>query len=197
MKVKYRIYDTPQPDSAQREPLSHARAQTRGTVRLDEMCEELRELGINSAQIKAVLDASQRFIYRSLHYGYNVELDGIGTFSLSLCSEPFETEEGKKMMRVKVDNLNFRCNKKLKAKIQDFELEQVKTDSQSMPGLNTRKKRMTAYLEKHGYINTVRYTEINNCSRYQARKDLTSFVDEGFLLLSGRGSHKVYLLKEE
>lgn len=196
MKVKFRTYETPQPEDAQREPLTHARVQTRGTVHLDEMCDELRELGINSAQIKAVLDASQRFIYRSLHYGYNVELDGIGTFSLSLRTKPFENAEGEKMMQVKVDNLNFRCNKKLKAKIQDFELEQIKPESKA-PTLLTRKKRMITYLEKHGCINTLEYTAVNNCSYYQARKDLAAFLDEGLLFLSGKGSHKIYLLKGE
>jgi len=197
MKVKFRIYETPQPENRESEPLSHARIQTRGTVRLDEMCDELRELGVNSAQIKAVLDASRRFLVRSLHYGYNVELEGIGIFSLSLCSKPHEKESGEKVMRVQVDSLNFRCNKQLKSKIQAFELEQIKRKDPKAPGLATRKKRMIAYLEKQGCINNRQYAEHNNCSSYQARKDLAAFLTEGFLYTSGRGSHKVYLLKTE
>lgn len=194
MKVKFRVYETPQPENMQREPLSHARVQSRGTVRLNEMCEELQDLGVNSAQIKAVLDASQRFIIRSLQFGYNVELEGIGIFSLSLRSKPYEKETGQKMMRVEVDNLNFRCNKKLKEKVRRFELERIKMKQKSTSGLAACKKRTIAYLEKHGYINCVQYAELNNCTIYKARKDLSTFLNEGLLSTSGKGAHKVYIL---
>ncbi|MDH6533532.1 putative histone-like DNA-binding protein [Parabacteroides sp. PM5-20] len=196
MKVKFKIYETPQPEDAQREHLSHARVQSVGTVHLYEMCEELRDLGVNSAQIKAVLDASGKFLFKWLQLGYHVEFEEIGTFSLSLRSKPFMDESGKKTMRVEADGVNFRCNKRLKEKVREIELYKVKPDKNIMPGEITRKKRLLAYLEKKAFINIAKYAELNNCSRYISQRDLLAFVEEKWISVSGKGAHKVYILAE-
>ncbi len=197
MKVRFGVYDTPQPEGVQRESKQHARVHSKGTIRLNEMCEELRDLGVNSAQIKGVLDAAAKFMAKSLRHGYNVELDGIGIFSISLRSTSFEDELEKKKTRVEIDGVNFRCNKDLKKRVQKAELQKDKMSLQSMPSLTLRKKRMIAYLEEHGYINAVRYADINNCSRYLGRKDLLSFDEEKLIVSSGKRAHKIYLINKD
>lgn len=193
MKVKFGIYETPQPEGTDHEILQHARIHTRGTVRLNELCIELREQGVNSAQVKAVLDAAARFLFKSLQMGYNVELEEIGTFSLSLRSKPIAAEPENNKMRVEVDTVNFRCNQRLRERVRKIELIKEKDIKRTASNLSVRKKRMIGYLEKYGYINTVEYAELNDCTRYQSRKDLLAFTEEGLLIHSGRGSHKVYL----
>lgn len=195
MKVRFKVYETPQPEEVQRELQLHARIHSKGTVRLDELCAELRELGVNSAQIKAVLDASGKFIGKWLKNGYHVELEGIGTFSLSLRSRPIEKESGAKVTRVTVDRVNFKSNKQLMNHVKQAYLEEIDAENLKTPVFSGRRKRMLAYLEKTPYINVSKYAEINLCSRYIARKDLQVYIDEGILDWSGRGAHKVYVYK--
>jgi len=52
-----------------------------------------------------------------LKLGYNVKLDGIGTFSLLLTSEGFDTEEECIPTRVKVKKIAFKSERKLRKEL--------------------------------------------------------------------------------
>ncbi len=192
MKVKISLYDIPLPGEQPEESRLQARIQSKGTIRLNAICNELRDLGVNSAQIKAVLDAVAKFMGKSLVNGYNFELEGIGTFSLSLHSALIEKEEGE-VVRVKAGGVNFRCGKELKRKIREAEFEQIK-QSPKLTSLKKRRTKMIKYLGSNGYINISKYALLNDCSRYQAGKDLESFMKEEILVSSGSKSHKIYIL---
>ncbi|MDH6535699.1 hypothetical protein D0T51_11490 [Parabacteroides sp. 52] len=203
MKIRFGVYETPQPDNSGRPPRLHARVISKGTMRMDDLCAELRDLGVNSAQIKAVLDAAGKFIGKSLTNGYHVELEEIGTFSLSLRSnqvEEIQDDSGEEeypegiLTQVAIDRINFRGNPKLLKHIrQSASLEKVSTPLFSA-SLKKRKARMLSYLQEQGYISGLKYAEINNCSRYQSKKDLSGFEAEGLIQAKGKGSHRVYVL---
>lgn len=192
MNVRFSLYEIPLPGEQPEDSRPQARVHTKGTIRLQEICYELRELGVNSAQIKAVLDATAKYLGKSLIYGYNFELEDIGTFSLSLRSSLIEKEAGK-MVRVEADGVNFRCSKALKKKLREAQFEQIK-QSPVLHSQEKRKKQMIAHLENYGYINISKYALLNQCSRYQARKDIDCFVADGLITSSGRKSHKIYVL---
>jgi len=192
MNVKFSLYEIPLPGEQTEDSRPQARVHTNGTIRLNDICNELRDLGVNSAQIKAVLDATAKYLGKSLAHGYNFELEGIGTFSLSLHCDTVQKQTGE-AVRVKAGGVNFRCGRSLKEKVSEVEFRHVKHSS-SRSSLKKRKKQMIDYLEKQGYINISKYALLNNCSRYQARKDIESFVEEELIISSGAKSHKVYVL---
>jgi len=209
MKIKFGVYQNP-PAPGSEEPSAqlHGRVISKGTFRLSELCEDLRELGVNSAQVKAVLDATGRFIRRSLTDGYNVELDGIGTLSLSLRSRQIEKEkvqvaengektvEKESITRLTVDRVNFKTNRRLLKQInQKMDLEEI-TPHPSTPSLHYRKQRLLNHLRKNAFISVRKYAELNNCSRYQSNKDLPCFEQEGLIVRKGSGTHQVYVLAE-
>lgn len=204
MKIKFGVYENPPaPGSEETSCQLHGRIISKGTFRLPELCENLRELGVNSAQVKAVLDATARFIRQSLTDGYHVELDGIGIFSLSLRSQ-FVEEEGegeeaevKKMTRLTVDRINFKSNRRLLEQInRNMELMDI-SSIQPIPPFVYRKQRLLKHLRKNGFISERKYAELNNCSRYQSHKDLSLFEQEGLIARKGTGTHKVYVLVGE
>lgn len=191
MGIKYKVHSTPQPAGRKKEALSHARAVSRGTVKMNDLCEIICQRGsISSADVKAVLDSFVWAIGHSLKFGDHVELEELGHFSPSLRTR--ELPDGK--MGVIVDSVNFRCSKKLKETLSMAELERVKTPEKS--SLNERKKRLFCYLERNEHITTRGYSTLNECSRYQAQKDLKQFVADKEIYQLGGGTHVMFVLPD-
>ncbi|MDL2255303.1 HU family DNA-binding protein [Parabacteroides sp. OttesenSCG-928-K15] len=193
MKVKFTLYELPLPGEQSETSRPQARVQSKGTIRLNDICGELRDLGVNSSQIKAVLDALAKYMKKSLVNGYNFELEDIGTFSLSLHCSTVDKASGEEVVQVQAEGVNYRPAKYLKEKIKEVEFEQIK-QSPVQASLKKRKKQMMDYLGNYAYINLSKYALLNDCSRYQARKDIEEFVEEGIIASTGIGAHKVYVL---
>lgn len=192
MGIKYEVHSTPQPEGRKKKPLSHARAISRGTVKMDDLCEIICQRGsICSADVKAVLDSFVWAIGHSLKYGDNVKLEDLGHFSPSLRTR--ELSDGE--MGVSVDSVNFRCSKKLKKELKKAVLERVKTPKKR--SLNERKKQLICYLEQREHITTRGYSILNGCSRYQAEKDLKQFVADKEIYKLGRGTHVMFVLPDK
>ncbi|MDH6312900.1 putative histone-like DNA-binding protein [Parabacteroides sp. PFB2-10] len=196
MKVKVGIYQTPQPKGRESEQLLHARVSSKGTRRIDEICERLYELGLNSAQIKGILDGLARYIGESLRDGYHIEVEGIGTFSMSVKTLQEEEETGDKSVTIQPAGVNFKCSKKLQTMVNQAELIVEKPSDKAILPLAKRKKRLASYLEKKKYINQREYAGLLDLTIYQARKDLMEFVEEGFILQTGGKTRKIYILGE-
>lgn len=190
MTIKYRLHDTPRSgeEGAEQQPV-HARAIARGTLRLEELCEMIKERSaLTSADVKGVLDSFFWIIAQSLKYGDNVELEGLGLFSPSLRTE--RTEEGRRTVRV--DNVNFRCSKKLKQELKNVSLKRV--ERTATPGAAERRRRLLEYLAHNGSISMRSYAALAGCSRYRATADLKGYVGEGLLCRQGGGTHAVYVM---
>lgn len=198
MEVQFGVYDTPQPKDRKKRNLKHARLLSKGTKRIDEITEFISQMSsLTPSDIKGTLEAL--FLYFRLHLpdGYNIELEGLGHFSLSLDTRLIKQENGKNKMKVTIDNVNFKCSPRLKKAIQRTHLKKVKRAVNTFPSQEDRKIRMIDFMKERGFMNIPRYTSLNGCSSYMATRDLKQFVEEKILIRSGRGTHKVYLLSEE
>ena len=192
MDVKINIFQTPKPSGREGEIQEHARVQSKGTRRLVDICEKLIPQGLNTAQIKGILDGLAVYIGESLRDGYHIELEDIGTFSLSVKTHP--AEDPKKMI-VEVDSVNFKCSPKLKQRAKRAKLAVHKQSAASRLPLIKRKKNLLEYLQKNGSISVRGYARLNNCSDYQAKKDLDVFEEERVVELKGKGTHKIYIIQ--
>lgn len=196
MKVHVGIYETPQPTtSGETEKKFHARVQSKGIRRLSEICDTLYGKGINSAQIKAVLDGIAIYIGESLREGYTLDMEEVGIFSLSMATETETNENGEMELKVAVNGVNFRPSPTLRKRIRWTEIYVDKSGLKKKKfTLEERKKKLKHYLENNVYIYVLAYSQLQDCSRYQAEKDLDTFCAEGFLTLSGKKHRKVYTL---
>lgn len=193
--IKFSVYETPKPDGRKGKNLQHARIQSQGTKRLDDICEHISDVSsLCSSDVKGALEAFFKYISFQLRYGYTVELDGIGHFSVALKSKEGVNTKGKKVMYARIDGVNFRCSPRLKEEVQSSSLKKVKRSQNSFPDQDKRKDRLVAYLNKHGMITIREYARMNGCSRYCANRDIKKFAEDKLIAPNGSGTHKVYIL---
>lgn len=158
-----------------------------------------------------MLDVADMLV-EMLSMGYNVNIEGIGTFSLSLGFEDdkpteMQSEDDKMTYRkVGVKDINFKASpeflKSVKHKT-DRDLERdmggVKVIRKQLYSREERIARALEVIETNGLITLSDYACINNLSRTAASLELkeitadqTSPIDS-----KGSGSHKVWVKRKE
>lgn len=143
-----------------------------------------------------------------LSMGYNVKLDGIGTFSLSL---DFEDDKPKEMQgdddkmiyrKVGVKNVNFKSDPELVKQLKretDRDLERdmggVKVIRKEVYTQEERIARAMKVIERDGLITLTDYASINNISHTAASLELRKITADGDSPMQSRGSgsHKVWV----
>lgn len=159
--------------------------------------------------IEGVVMDLEDMLVEVLSMGYNVKLDGIGTFSLSLGFEdekPTEIQkEGDKMLyrKVGVKGVNFKVAPEMVKRIRrETDLER------DMGGVTVLKKKLYSreeriaralqVIERNGYITLTDYAYINNLNRCTASKELREITSDKSSPIDGRGSgsHKVWVKRQ-
>lgn len=160
------------------------------------------------SMIEGVLTDVGDMLVELLSMGYNVKLDGIGTFSLSLAFEddkPTEMQGDDDKMtyrKVGVKNVNFKSDPDLVKQVKlatDKDLERdmggVKVIRNEIYSREERVDRALRVIERDGLITLTDYAYINNLSRTAASlelKEITAMADSP-MLSRGNGSHKVWV----
>ncbi|EKN05706.1 HU family DNA-binding protein [Parabacteroides johnsonii] len=197
-RIKFGVYKTPKGNGTEQQAC--ARFISRGTQRMDELCEHLSETcTLTSADVKGVIEALTLYIGRNLSRGYSVELEGLGHFSPALKTVRKTDENGQSIFFARADGVNFRCSKRLKALVNKERPIKVKRENVTSNKQEDRKNKMLNYLKHHPHINLTDYAALNSCSRYRATEDMKKFVEEAVVIKIGYRTHRVYALpgKEE
>ncbi len=88
MYIKFGLYDTPRPKGYTGKKMTHARLLPKDTKHLNEICEHINEVSsLSSADVKSALEAFFKYMSLYLQDGSNIELEGIGIFSVALKSK--------------------------------------------------------------------------------------------------------------
>ena len=167
---------------------------------------------LSQGTIEAVLTDVEDVLVRMLSMGYNVNLEGLGTFSLSLGFEddkPTEMQTDDDMMKyrkVGVKNVNFNSSPEFVKAVKmetDCDLERemsgVKVIRKQLYSREERIARALEVIEKNGVLTLGDYASINNLSRTSASMELKELTcDKSSPIDSlGRGSHKVWVKRKE
>ena len=168
--------------------------------------------GISESITEAVLTDVVDMLADMLSMGYNVNLEGFGTFSLSLGFEddkPTEMQTDDDMMKyrkVGVKNVNFNSSPEFVKAVKmetDCDLERemsgVKVIRKQLYSREERIARALEVIEKNGVLTLGDYASINNLSRTSASMELKELTcDKSSPIDSlGRGSHKVWVKRKE
>ena len=166
---------------------------------------------LSSSTIEAAVTDVRDMLVRLLSMGYNVSLDELGTFSLSLGFEddkPTEMQgDGDKMTyrKVGVKSVNFKPSPEF---IKELKQETDGDMERDMGGVKvirkeiyTREQRIARALEvidENGFIGLTDYAYINNLSRTAASLELKEIcADENAPIRStGQHSHKVWVRRK-
>ena len=180
------------------------------TLSRKEFVEQMQSYHRDRSQgtIEAVLTDVEDVLVRMLSMGYNVNLEGLGTFSLSLGFEddkPTEMQTDDDMMKyrkVGVKNVNFNSSPEFVKAVKmetDCDLERVmsgvKVIRKQLYSKEERIARALSVLEKNAVITLGDYAYINDMSRTAASLELKEITQDPTSPIRsiGRGSHKVWV----
>ena len=168
--------------------------------------------GISESTTEAVLTDVVDMLADMLSMGYNVNLEGFGTFSLSLGFEDDKSTEMQtdddmmKYRKVGVKNVNFNSSPEFVKAVKmetDCDLERemsgVKVIRKQLYSKEERIARALEVIEKNGVLTLGDYASINNLSRTAASMELKELTcDKSSPIDSlGCGSHKVWVKRKE
>ena len=168
--------------------------------------------GISASTTEAVLMDVEEILVEMLSMGYNVNLEGLGTFSLSLGFEddkPTEMEGDDDKMtyrKVGVRDVNFKASPdfiKSVKQVADRDLERdmggVKLILKKKYTREERIARALDVIDENGFIGLTDYAYINNLSRTAASLELKEITADRTSPIGsmGSGSHKVWVKRKE
>lgn len=180
------------------------------TLNLEDLTEKMKShhRAFSPSTIEAVVMDLEDMMVEVLSMGYNVKLDGIGTFSLSLGfgdEKPTEMQkEGDKMLyrKVGVKNVNFKVDPEMLLQLRketdlEREMSGVKVIKKNLFSKEERIARALQVIERDGYITLTDYAHINNLSRTAASAELKEITSDANSPIDwrGNGSHKVWIKK--
>lgn len=167
-----------------------------------------QNIGVSPHLIENVVKNLSDVLVQLLSMGYNVKLNDIGTFSLSLAfddDKPNEMQgENDKMTyrHVAVKDMNFKADKGIMKRLQkETTLERCESEvsclSKSPYTQDERIARALSLIKKHGFIDLQAYANINNLSRTVASQDLKKIIamEDSPIKTFGSGTHKVWVAK--
>ena len=158
-----------------------------------------------------MLDVADMLV-EMLSMGYNVNLEGIGTFSLSLGFEddkPTEMQSADDKMtyrKVGVKDINFKASPELLKSVKhetDRDLERdmggVKVIRKQLYSREERIARALEVIEANGFITVSDYACINGLCRAAACLELKEMIADRTSPIDsmGSGSHKVWVKRKE
>ena len=174
---------------------------------IDELHKHLRT--VDKGVLTGVMCGMADTLSSLLSRGYNVTLDDIGTFSMSLKfldDKPTEIqEEGDPMLyrRVGVKDLNFKISPKLIRDLQmNTRFERMTTGARELKknlySFEQRIENALAIIDEKGHITLGEYAKVNNLSRTTASKELAKITADPNMPIdyTGQASHKIWIRRK-
>lgn len=163
-------------------------------------------LGISTRLIELVVKDLSDILVNYLSMGYNVKLDDIGTFSLSLGFEDDKDKELKtdndKMTyrKVGIRDMNFKASKEIVKRLRrETTLDRCESEvSKLVKSPYTQERRIAralSIIRKYGFCDLQTYANINVLSRTVASQELKLITskEDSPIKPFGRGTHKVWV----
>ncbi len=195
MAAIYRMEKNPPKQGEEENQVLHPRIVPNGTVTTEQLIELATDRStFTTGDLKGAISLLSELLAFKLRDGYNVKLDGIGLFSVSLQSRPVTDKGELRSESVHFKNVNFRCDAGLKKALKTMHVSRKKESKKTSYSEAERRRRLLWYLENHTYITTNDYYRLNACTDYQARKELKQFVEDGTLQEIGTRRVKMYTL---
>ena len=198
MSANYKLVRNPDPKkSGETQPL-HVRYVPNGTVSTDKLIKSiLPRSSFSSADYKGMLQLIQDAIVENLMFGFDVELEGIGFFTVSLTTPPVMDKKKVRSEAVHFKDVKFRSSKKLRERLQVMPLFRVKEAARTKFTIEECEIRLMQYLEDHLHITGRMYVALNHCCKTKAAKHLKQFCQEGKIVRLGYGPTTFYTLLKE
>ena len=179
MAANYKLVRNPDPANSDKLKPLHPRIKSLGTLSIEQLADRAQgRSSLSPATIKSALLVISDLLQETLREGYNVNLNNIGYFSVSLKSRPVMEKNEIRSESVHFSHVNFRCAQELKDKLSTMEV--TRAQSVTVPNLSQTEKelRLKKHFEQKLNLTTTEYMNLTYCSRQKALKELKSLVQE-------------------
>ncbi|MGN0257764.1 MAG: hypothetical protein ACI4CA_05275 [Bacteroides sp.] len=163
-------------------------------------------MGVAPNIVTAVVEGLAETMSDLLAMGYNVNLDSLGTFSVSLqfeddkATELVDEDDKMRRRKVEVKDVNFKPSKEwlkeIRLKTEPVrKMEGVKIIRKKKGTLEERIARAVEVIDRKGYLTLADYAGINNMSRSAASTELRKVVSMSSSPITTQGNytHKVWV----
>ncbi len=159
-----------------------------------------RHSAYTKATLSGVVNEVIDEIVERLQNGYNVKIDGLGTFSLSLSAREVTDRDEIRSPSIHIERVNFRPANDLAKRVRSkATIERAEYGFRPSSKENTKEERwalLAAYLQEHGSITRLHYSELMGLARSTASLELKKWAEEKRLVRDGKHSHVVYSLPQ-
>lgn len=199
MTARYGFFKNPPREEEEDKPVLHARIVPGRVIRIERIATEVSaSSSFSAADIKGLLQALGDQIVSHLEDGDEIDIEGIGHFSVSLRCPKITKPTQARAEDIYFKSVNFRCSKKIVDRLRCMKVEREPGSSKvPLYTEEERKKNILAYLEKEGAVMSSTCMGLNACSRYMALKDLADLQQEEKIVKLGRRKIAVYALAVE
>ena len=199
MHAKYSTHESPDPKKGNGKKY-HARITTRSIIKTDYLVNEIADMStFTHADVKGTLEALSHLMKKHLGRGNSVELEGIGTFSVSVkCPKGIEDPKEIKPQTVHFKKVVYKSDMRLKKELQSMSFMRV--PERNKPKKLPKEKRLQNildYLKENKIIHSTECMKFNSCTRYQALEDLTELRNENKIIRQGKKGSCIYLLNSK
>ncbi|MCD7850155.1 MAG: hypothetical protein LUH63_10710 [Parabacteroides sp.] len=198
MTAQYSLFKNPGEAGKKGKPTLHARLVNQRIIRTEELAEYISDSCFSTADVKGMLEALKNRLTTGLKHGAIIELEGLGTFTVSMKCPALMEEKDIKPKHVQFNKVVFRCAKELRMELKYMEVERSEGGSR-LKGLSTdkRKANILNYLQANETISSSSCRGLNGCSKYMALKDLGELREEGKIVRLGYRSNAQYGLAKQ
>ena len=148
---------------------------------------------ITESDVVAVLQALGKCVCDELLDGNRVELEHLGTFSLSLTCGNKKLEDRVTKRDIHVKNILFTPCAEMKEAMRTAEIVSGGPNPNKQLSDEVIERRLTKYFEEHEYMQRRDFEACCECSRYTATKKLNELVKSGKLRALGAKNSRFYV----
>lgn len=177
-------------------------------IEMNQLIERIQERSgvYKSGVVGGILSTLTDVLVDYLSMGYNVQVKGLGNFSLSLefadnqSTELASNDDKMNYRRVRVKDINLQSDKELIMRIREetmlergmSEVNKLALESFSY---DERLRRALEFIDKHGFITLSDYARINKLSRSGASRELCALSEnpDSGIVSCGKAPHKTWI----
>ena len=187
MSIQFDFYNTPSPEGIvhEKEASYHARVVAKQTIDTEDIVRRIQERStLSKGDIMAVLSELRDVVKQGLLDGNNVQLNGIGVYSLTLEAPKDASPKKTHAQSIAVKRIDFRADRKLRKEIMSeahFERSSTKNHSAHI-SIYEIDALLIDYFEEHTYITRQRFETLCQFTKNTALRHLKRLVEEGRLI---------------
>ena len=163
-------------------------------TKTNELAEHINNAcSVTESDIAAVLQALGKCVCEELLDGNRVELDHLGTFSLSLTCGRKKLEDHVTKNDIRVKNILFTPCVEMKQAMRTANIVSGGPNPNKQLSDEVILRRLAKYFEEHEFMQRRNFEAVCECSRYTATKKLKELVKEGKLRAMGAKNVRFYV----